>query len=88
MRVYSVTPIHVGPEELARRQARYDALAPDGLTVTLTDLGPEAPRALEDTRRPRRQREACHRDHEKGPDRLRRADARLRPRPGRGAADG
>jgi len=49
MRVYSVTPIHVGPGELARRQARYDALAPDGLTVTLIDLSPEAPRALDDT---------------------------------------
>jgi allantoin racemase len=48
MRLYSVTPIHVGVQELARRQARYNALAPDGLTVTLTDLGPDAPRALED----------------------------------------
>lgn len=47
MHVFAVTPIHVPPEELARRQARYDALSPAGLTVELTDIGPDGPRALD-----------------------------------------
>jgi len=47
MRVFAVTPIHVPPEELARRQARYDALSPAGLTVALQDIGSAAPRALD-----------------------------------------
>ena len=45
--VHSVTPITVGPAEVARRQARYDALAPAGVRVVLTDLAPDGPRALE-----------------------------------------
>ena len=47
MRIFAVTPIHVPAEELARRQARYDALSPAGLTVQLRDIGPDAPRALD-----------------------------------------
>ncbi|WP_281690324.1 aspartate/glutamate racemase family protein [Pseudonocardia thermophila] len=47
MRIYAVTPIHVDPDELARRQARYDALCPPGLRVELHDIGPRAPRALD-----------------------------------------
>jgi allantoin racemase len=47
MRIWSVTPIHVSPEELARRQERYDRISPPGLTVHLHDIGPDAPRALE-----------------------------------------
>lgn len=47
MRIHAVTPIHVDPTELARRRARYDRLAPAGLTVALHDVGPGAPRALE-----------------------------------------
>lgn len=47
MRIFAVTPIHVSAEELARRQARYDALSPDGLSVHLEDIGPDAPRALD-----------------------------------------
>lgn len=49
MRVRAVTPIHVDAAELARRQRRYDRLAPDDVTVELADLGdsPEVPRALE-----------------------------------------
>ncbi len=47
MRIFAVTPIHVSPEELARRQARYDALSPGGLSVHLQDIGPDAPRALD-----------------------------------------
>ena len=47
MRIYSVTPIHVGPDELARRQARYRSLVPDGVTLDLVDIGPEAPNALD-----------------------------------------
>lgn len=47
MQIFAVTPIHVSSEELGRRQARYDALAPAGVRVHLVDIGPEAPRALE-----------------------------------------
>jgi Asp/Glu/hydantoin racemase len=47
MRIFSVTPIQVGPDELARRQARYDALLPAGVTLDLTDIGAAAPRALD-----------------------------------------
>ena len=47
IRVHAVTPIHVDPVELARRQARYDALSPAGLTVSLHDIGPDAPTALD-----------------------------------------
>jgi len=47
VQIFAVTPIHVPAEELARRQARYDALTPSGLRVRLTDIGPQAPRALE-----------------------------------------
>jgi Asp/Glu/hydantoin racemase len=46
MRVYAVTPIHVGPAELARRQDRYERLAP-GLRIELHDLPASAPAALE-----------------------------------------
>lgn len=46
MLVHAVTPITVGTPELARRQARYDALAPDGIRVVLSDLHPDGPRAL------------------------------------------
>jgi Asp/Glu/hydantoin racemase len=47
VQIFAVTPIHVPAEELARRQARYDALSPAGVQVTQADIGPEAPRALE-----------------------------------------
>jgi Asp/Glu/hydantoin racemase len=47
MRIFSVTPIHVSPDELARRQARYDSLLPAGVTLDLTDIGPQAPQALD-----------------------------------------
>lgn len=47
MHVYAVTPIHVPPGELTRRQARYDALCPAGLTIELHDVGVEAPHALD-----------------------------------------
>ncbi len=46
MHIWSVTPIHVGPEELGRRQARYDALCPSGVTVELADIGADAPTQL------------------------------------------
>lgn len=46
MHIWSVTPIHVSPGELARRQARYDALSPAGLRVELVDLGAQAPTEL------------------------------------------
>ena len=36
MRLLAITPIVVDDAELARRQARYDDLAPDGVTVVLT----------------------------------------------------
>lgn len=47
MRIYAVTPIHVDDEELARRQARYDALCPPGVSVHLEDIGSAAPTALD-----------------------------------------
>jgi Asp/Glu/hydantoin racemase len=47
IRVHAVTPIHVDPVELGRRQARYDALSPPGLVVSLHDIGPDAPSALD-----------------------------------------
>ncbi|MEO5744988.1 MAG: aspartate/glutamate racemase family protein [Terracoccus sp.] len=46
MHIWSVTPIHVSDAELARRQARYDALSPSGLRVELVDLGVDAPPQL------------------------------------------
>ena len=47
MLIHAVTPIHVPPDELVRRQARYDALSPAGLRVRLVDIGEQAPRALD-----------------------------------------
>lgn len=47
MRIYSVTPIHVDDDELARRQARYDQLSPEGITIELHDIGPDGPTALD-----------------------------------------
>lgn len=47
MRIWSVTPIHVSAEELARRQERYVRISPTGVTVHLHDIGPDAPQALE-----------------------------------------
>lgn len=49
MRIRAITPIRVGPAELARRQRRYERLSPAAVEVTLVDLpdGPEVPRALE-----------------------------------------
>jgi Asp/Glu/hydantoin racemase len=38
LRIRAITPIHVGPQELARRQARYDEFSPTGVKVTLEDL--------------------------------------------------
>jgi allantoin racemase len=45
--IFAVTPIHVSAEELARRQARYDALSPAGVSVHLRDIGAAAPHALD-----------------------------------------
>ncbi|GAA0235672.1 aspartate/glutamate racemase family protein [Cryptosporangium japonicum] len=47
MRIYAVTPLHVGARELARRQERYDWIAPDGVVVDLHDLPFGAPTSLE-----------------------------------------
>jgi Asp/Glu/hydantoin racemase len=47
MRVFAVTPIHVGADELRRRQARYDRLAPEPLRIVLHDLPADAPRGLD-----------------------------------------
>jgi len=48
LRIRAITPIHVGPEELERRQARYDQFSPAGLSVHLEDLpaDPDVPRQL------------------------------------------
>ncbi|WP_244930459.1 hypothetical protein [Nocardioides sp. W7] len=49
MRLLAITPITVDDAELARRQWRYDELAPAGVTVVLEHLGSgiALPRALE-----------------------------------------
>ena len=49
MKLKSITPIRVTDAELARRQARYDELAPAGVQVHLVNLpdGPDVPRRLE-----------------------------------------
>lgn len=49
MRILAITPISVDNDELARRQQRYDRLAPAGLSVRLANAGTgsEVPRALE-----------------------------------------
>src|SRR5579875_1655205 len=47
MRIFASTPLHVGEDELARRQARYDRIAPPGLSIELHDLPSDAPRSLE-----------------------------------------
>lgn len=46
MRILAITPIHVGTEELARRQERYERLSPAGVEVTVVDLPAHAPTAL------------------------------------------
>ena len=55
MKLLALTPIDVPPEEVARRQARYDAIAPDGLQVVVrcppglpSELGSEADIAKSD----------------------------------------
>lgn len=47
MHIFASAPLHLGSEELARRQARYDRIAPAGVTVELHDLPAAAPRSLE-----------------------------------------
>jgi Asp/Glu/hydantoin racemase len=47
MKVVSITPIHVTEEELKRRQARYERLAPAGITVELRNLSEQSLNALE-----------------------------------------
>lgn len=49
MRVRSITPIRVPDDELARRRARYDQLAPHGVEVHLDNLadGPTTPWQLD-----------------------------------------
>ena len=49
MRILSFTPIAVGEQELARRQARYAEHSPDGVEVVLRDIGTDsgAPAALD-----------------------------------------
>lgn len=38
MRIRSMTPIRVSPEELQRRQARYDRILPEGWSLTLENM--------------------------------------------------
>ena len=49
MRILAVTPIAVTDDELARRQQRYNRLAPANISILLHNLGtgPTVPRALE-----------------------------------------
>lgn len=56
MHLRAVTPIVVPPEELARRQARYDAIAPPDVTIHLDNLaeGPDRLESEADIRRSER----------------------------------
>ncbi|GAB3564980.1 hypothetical protein GCM10027445_09720 [Amycolatopsis endophytica] len=47
MRALAVTPIHLPPEEIRRRQDRYDRLAPPDLEIELVDVGAAAPASLD-----------------------------------------
>jgi Asp/Glu/hydantoin racemase len=47
MRIFATTPIHVGPVELGRRQARYDRLSPGPIRIALHDLPQSAPHSLD-----------------------------------------
>ncbi|MFW0785986.1 aspartate/glutamate racemase family protein [Gordonia sp. CPCC 206044] len=47
MKIFATTPLHVGADELGRRQKRYDTIAPEGVTVTLHDLPEGAPTSLD-----------------------------------------
>lgn len=47
MKILSFTPIAVGEQELARRQARYTEHSPAGIEVELRDIGGTAPSALD-----------------------------------------
>lgn len=46
MRIFATTPLHVGADELTRRQQRYDTISPAGLRVELHDLPEQAPTQL------------------------------------------
>ena len=46
MRLLALTPIHVPAAEVARRQARYDAIAPAGIEVVVRRPGGDLPREL------------------------------------------
>lgn len=59
MRIRAITPITVPDEELARRQARYDELAPPGVIIQLDDLG-EGPDRLETAGQIRQSEELVH----------------------------
>lgn len=61
MRIFATTPLFVGPEELARRQQRYDAISPVGVRVELHDLPADAPRALDDAEDIERSEEQVYR---------------------------
>jgi Asp/Glu/hydantoin racemase len=52
VRIKAITPIRVGGAELARRQARYEALSPPGVEVELVDLPdwPGVPKRLDSAR--------------------------------------
>lgn len=60
MRIFATTPLHVGADELARRQQRYDAISPVGMTVELHDLPENAPRQLDDANDITRSEEFVH----------------------------
>lgn len=46
MRLLALTPIHVSDREVARRQHRYDAIAPAGIEVVVRRPGGDLPREL------------------------------------------
>ena len=47
MRIFSVTPIHVGPTSSRDGRRATTRSSPAGVTLDLVDIGPEAPKALD-----------------------------------------
>lgn len=49
MRLKAITPLHCTPDEIIRRQGRYNRLAPPGFQITVVNLpgGPDVPRTME-----------------------------------------
>lgn len=58
MKIRAITPIRVTEEEVARRQDRYNRLAPNGWQIAVENTGDDAPRQLGSTEDLRRSEQA------------------------------